>query len=50
MPGSYLIDESRRLVFSRGWGVITDEEMASHAGNLRADPRFDPGFRKIAAR
>ncbi|HKQ19781.1 MAG TPA: hypothetical protein VJW75_08545 [Candidatus Eisenbacteria bacterium] len=47
MPASYLIDESRGLVFSRGWDVITDEEMASHAGTLRADPRFNPRFRQI---
>lgn len=24
MPGSYLIDVAHSLVFSRGWGVVTD--------------------------
>lgn len=24
MPGSYLIDPAQSLVFSRGWGVLTD--------------------------
>jgi hypothetical protein len=47
MPGSYLIDQTRSLVFSRGWGVFTDEELYWHASTLRADPRFDPGFRQI---
>lgn len=40
MPGSYLIDESRGLVFSRGWGVLTDEE-------LQADPEQFRVFRAI---
>lgn len=48
MPGSYLIDLPRRIVFSRGWGVLTDMEIGAHAETLRADPRFDPGFRQIA--
>ena len=47
MPGSYLIDAAAGLVYSRGWGVLTDEEAAGHAQTLRADPRFDPGFRQI---
>jgi len=47
MPGSYLIDGERRIVFSRGWGVLTDDEILSHAKTLRADPRFDPGFRQL---
>ena len=47
MPGSYLIDVENRLVYSRGWGILTDDEVASHAGTLRADPRFNPDFRQI---
>lgn len=47
MPGSYLIDPAQSLVFSRGWGVLTDEELLWHAQSLRAHPRFDPGFRQI---
>jgi hypothetical protein len=48
MPGSYLIDLAHRLVFSRGWGVLTDDDIASHAETLRKDPRFDQGFQQIA--
>jgi hypothetical protein len=47
MPGSYLIDAAREIVFSRGWGVGTEEELNAHDAALRADPRFDPSFRQI---
>jgi hypothetical protein len=47
MPGSYLIDVPRRTVFTRGWGVLTDEEIIAHARALRADPRFEPRFSQI---
>ena len=47
MPGSYLIDVPKGLVFSRGWGMLTDAELHWHAETLGADPRFDPGFRQI---
>lgn len=47
MPGSYLIDVERGIVFSRGWGVLTDQDIAEHPAALAADPRFDPGFRQI---
>lgn len=47
MPASYLIDVSRGIVFSRAWGILTDQHIADHAAALRADPRFDPGFRQI---
>jgi hypothetical protein len=48
MPGSYVIDVPRLVVFSRGWGVLTDDELISHAKTLRADPRLAPGFRQVA--
>jgi hypothetical protein len=47
MPVSYRIDVEGGVVYSRGWGVLTDEEIAAHAQTLRVDPRFDPGFRQI---
>src|SRR5437899_5039300 len=47
MSGSYLIDVPRGIVFSRGWGVLTDAEIFAHAGSLRSNARFDPGFRQI---
>ena len=48
MPGSYLIDVASGVVYSRKWGVLTDEQIAAYSETLRADPRFDPGFRQIA--
>jgi len=47
MPGSYLIDVPGRIVFSKGWGVVTDEEVLRHARALRDDPRFEPSFRQL---
>lgn len=47
MPGSYLIDVANGIVFSRGWGVLADDEIIAHAQTLRADPRFKPTFRQI---
>jgi len=47
MPGSYLIDVARGLVFTRAWGVLADDEIIAHAQVLRADPRFKPAFRQI---
>jgi hypothetical protein len=41
MPGSYLIDLEQGLVFSRGWGVLTDDELHWHAETLAADLRRD---------
>ena len=49
MPCSYTIDVPGRLVYSRGWGVFTDDELLWHGRTLRADPRFDPGFRQICS-
>jgi hypothetical protein len=48
MPTSYSIDPDRRLVTSRIWGVVTDEEVLEHNRLLRADPAFDPTYRQIA--
>jgi hypothetical protein len=47
MPSSYLIDVPRSIVFSRGWGVLTDSELISHANTLRADSRLAPGFQQV---
>jgi hypothetical protein len=47
MPGSYLIDARRRLVFSQGWGVLTDDEIVAHVRALREDARFQPAFQQV---
>jgi hypothetical protein len=48
MPASYLIDQPRGVVFSRGWRVLTDEEILAHGKVLRADARLTPGLRQVA--
>jgi hypothetical protein len=47
MPGSYRIDVARGIVFTRGWGVLTDVQIAAHAKALGSDPRHDPAFKQI---
>jgi hypothetical protein len=47
MPAMYRLDLANRVVWSRAWGVVTDEELDAHSRALRADPRFDPGFRQL---
>ena len=34
MAASFLIDVPRRIVFSRGWGVLTDAEVLAHVKGL----------------
>jgi hypothetical protein len=48
MPAAYEIDPRRRLVLSRGWGVLTDEDLMAHYERLRADPAFDPTYGQLA--
>lgn len=47
MAYSYVIDVERRVVFSKIWGALTDDQAASHATGLKEDPRFDPGLNQI---
>jgi hypothetical protein len=48
VPASYLIDTTRGVIFSRAWGVLTDEEILAHANALRADARFTLRLRQVA--
>ena len=47
MPAAYAIDSSRAVIFSRAWGVHTDEDLREHYQALREDPAFDPSFRQL---
>ena len=44
MPRSYSIDTARRIVVSRGWGVLTGPGLLEHSRSLAADARFDSSF------
>ena len=47
MPISYDIDKKQRLVTSRLWEVVTNDEVDDHNRRLRTDPDFDPGYRQL---
>jgi hypothetical protein len=47
MPYSYFLDTDRRIVFSRIWGQLTDDDVISHAKGLGEDPRFSSGFSQV---
>jgi hypothetical protein len=47
MPADYHIDVARGMVFSRGFGVVTDDELREHARTLKRDPQFQPSFRQF---
>jgi len=47
MPADYTIDKSKRMVFSKGYGNLTDQEVFEHQDKLRNDPEFDPSFSQL---
>jgi len=47
MSFDYQIDVARRLVISRGWGALTDQDLLSHAASLAKDPRFQRDMRQL---
>src|SRR3954464_4049771 len=49
MPISFHIDTMRRLVRTRVWGRIGDEQVRALHRHLLADPRFRPEFRHLVA-
>ena len=48
MPAGYTIDVARGIVFTRVFGVITDDDLREHARKLKSDPQFKPTFRQFA--
>jgi hypothetical protein len=47
MPADYTIDKSQRMVFSKAYGILTDQDIISHQEKLRDDPDFDPSFSQL---
>ena len=47
MPADYTIDKSQRMVFSKAYGILTDQDIISHQEMLRDDPDFDPGYSQL---
>jgi hypothetical protein len=48
LPAVYEIDQKQRLVTSRLWGAVTEDEVHDHNRRLRTDPKFDPSYRQLA--
>lgn len=47
MPAEFRIDLGRRLVFTRGTGILTYDELLQHMVRLGAHPDFRPDFREL---
>ena len=47
MPASYRIDKSLGLVFTKGEGVLTGQDILTHELRLREDPDFDPSYNQL---
>ncbi|HEY0997499.1 MAG TPA: hypothetical protein VGD77_16000 [Gemmatimonadaceae bacterium] len=44
MPATFEIDHDARLVRSRAWGVLVDDDLARTQAGVRDDPRFEPDY------
>jgi hypothetical protein len=44
---SYKIDQARRVVITRGWGVLSARELFDVTSRILLDPRFDPTYRSL---
>ena len=44
---TYRIDQERRLVITRGWGVLSTRELSDVMSRILVDPRFDPTYRSL---
>jgi hypothetical protein len=47
MPADYKIDTSKRMVFSKAYGNLTDQDVYTHLDKMRNDPDFDSGFSQL---
>lgn len=47
MPAMYQIDVARRVVRTKEWGELSDEDLRSLYDRIRSDPAFDPAFRQL---
>ncbi len=47
MPISYTIDHDRKLVVTRLWDAVTEDQVYEHNRLLRSDPLFDPSFKQL---
>ena len=48
MPYRYEIDRSRGVVHVERWGELSRDEIVDSYRAIRADERFEPGFRQLS--
>jgi hypothetical protein len=48
MGMNYRIDDARRIVMTRGWGVVSTRDLQDLTSRILLDPRFDPTYRSLA--
>lgn len=48
MPATYTIDAKQGLVFTKGSGTLSDEDLLENLGRLVADSEFQSEFKQIA--
>jgi len=47
VAAEHYIDEKLGIVFSRAWGVLTDEDLLQHQRRLRVDTSFHPALNQL---
>jgi len=47
MPADNRIDLSTRVVYSRAWGIVTNEDLADNRVALSRDPAFAPDLAQL---
>ena len=47
MPQDYRIDEQQQVLWTRCWGVLSDQDIIAHQAKLRADPKFSPTIKQF---
>jgi len=47
VPADYRIDRQRRVVLSRAWGVLCDDDLLGRQERLRDDPDFRPDLNEV---
>jgi hypothetical protein len=48
VPAEHDVDVSRRLVRTREWGELSDDDLRSMYDRIRKDPAFDPSYRQLS--
>jgi hypothetical protein len=47
MPADYRIDRSKRLVYGRAWGILTNDDLTDRRAALYRDPAFAPDLDEL---